>query len=168
MVYDGEGGLVFVPHALLLQFDEVLVVDGFVELVNTDFGRRLLRVECDLEGGLLFVEAEEFRWRCIVFDVNLDVGREVEAGVGIDCAPRCGVEVRTVEGEGETFEISGGPHCCFPGFDPDARRRDGKLLHQRFHFFEAGGAVHTVKGALGHTLFDVFADRHETGETHPG
>ena len=53
-------------------------------MVDADFGRCLLRVECNPEGGLLFVEAEEVRWCCSVFDVNVDVGREVEAGVGSD------------------------------------------------------------------------------------
>ena len=56
-------------------------------------------------------------------------------------APCGGVEVRAFEGEGEASEISGGPHCCFPRFDLDARRGDGKLLHQRFHFFEGGGGA---------------------------
>ena len=35
-------------------------------------------------------------------------------------------------------------------------------------FLKVGGAVHTVEGALGHALFDAFADRRETGEAHPG
>ena len=100
-----------------------------------------MRVERDLEGGLLLVEGEEFGWRCCVLDVNVDVSREVDTGVGRDCAPRCGVEIRAVEGEGEAPEISGGPHYCFPGFDRDARRRDIKLLHQLFHFLEGGGGA---------------------------
>ena len=82
MVDDGEGGLVLVPHVFLLEFDEVLLVDGFGELVDADFGRGLLRVERGPEGGLLFFKAEEVRRRCGVFDVNVDVGRKFEAGVG--------------------------------------------------------------------------------------
>ena len=168
MVDDGEGGLVLVPHVLLLEFDEVLLVDGFGELVDADFGPCLLRVECGPEGGLIFVEAEEVRRRCGVFDVNVDVGREFEAGVGLYYSPRGGVEVRALESEGEASEISRGPHCWFPRLNPDACRGDGKLLHQRFHFFEGWGAVHTVEGALGHARLDAFADRRETGETHTG
>ena len=83
VVDDGDGGLVLVPHVFLLEFDEVLLVDGFGELVDADFGRCLLRVECVPEGRLLFVEAEEVRRRCGVFDVNVDVGGEFEAGVGL-------------------------------------------------------------------------------------
>ena len=83
MVDDVEGGLVFVPHVFLLEFDEVLVIDGFSELVDADFGRCLLRVERNSDGGLLFVEAKEVRRRCSVFDVNVDVGREFEAGIGL-------------------------------------------------------------------------------------
>ena len=75
--------MVLVPHIFLLEFDEVLVVDGFGELVDADFGRCLLRVEHSPEGGLFFVEAEEVRQRCGVFDVDVDVSREFEAGVGL-------------------------------------------------------------------------------------
>ena len=82
--------------------------------------------------------------------------------------PRGGVEVRAFEGEGEASEISVGPHCWFSCLDPDACRGDGKLLHQRFHFFEGGGGVHTVEGDIGHVRLDAFADRRETVETHPG
>ena len=82
--------------------------------------------------------------------------------------PRGVVEVRAFGGEGEASEISRGPHCWFSCLGPDARRGDGKLLHQRFHFFEGGGAVHTFKGALVHARLDTFADSRETGEANPG
>ena len=65
-------------------------------------------------------------------------------------------------------EIAGGPYRCFPGFNPDARRGDGKLVRQRFHIFEGGLADHTIEGALVHALFDAFADRRDTGVIHPG
>ena len=80
----------------------------------------------------------------------------------------CETSDRKSHNVGEASEISGGPHCWFSCLDPDARRGDDKLLHQRFHFFESGGAVHTVEGALGHARLDAFADRREIGETHPG